>query len=115
MEFIIDYTGKIGGTEIDELKSDIRLALHHYKLQHAPFERSSMRKVSGSLSPLDSWQSVQPHNQAADSIRNVAIRLFAIPTSSASCEPVGSNYNFIHNKRRSLSKDDRVYKKVYIY
>jgi len=52
---------------------------------------------------------------AAPQITKLAVRILAIPTSSAASERNWSTFSYIHDKKRNRLTDDRVLKLVYIY
>ncbi len=62
---------------------------------------------------LYDWWMDQPAEFAH--LKEIALVVFSMPASSASCERTFSSWNFIHNKLRTRLGDQRVVKLVYVY
>lgn len=66
-------------------------------------------------SPSNFWLFKQPKADGMKVLREVAIQIFSIPTSSASSERCWSVHEFIHSKRRNRLAPEKVEKLVFIY
>ena len=73
---------------------------------------------SSKLKPTDWWQVVRctgDSDSPSRLIKEAALRLLSIPSSSASCERVWSAYAFVHNTRSVKMSNSTAYKRVFVY
>ncbi|CAB4430829.1 unnamed protein product [Rhizophagus irregularis] len=70
-------------------------------------------KTVGKVDPITWWKG--NFETSAPELCKVAVRILAIPSSSAASERNWSNFSYIHEKKRNRLTDERVLKLVYIY
>ncbi len=77
-----------------------------------PHRLKNLDPSNQEISLYDWWRD-QPDEFAH--LKEIALVVFSMPVSSASCERTFSSWSFIHNKLRTRLDDARVIKLVYVY
>ncbi|CAG8849958.1 45160_t:CDS:1, partial [Gigaspora margarita] len=93
-----------------EKSVELFIEIVKFRNKSSPYDNNIIWESATELTPAIWWES-WPNS----SLKQLAIKILTIPTSSAAAERNFSTFGFIHNKLRNRLHNNRVKKLVYIY